>query len=56
MTSLRDTRHFVLPVTTASYDRWYRAKVRAALDDPRPGIPHDEAMVRFDQMLTVLHT
>ncbi|MFJ2709792.1 MULTISPECIES: type II toxin-antitoxin system RelB family antitoxin [unclassified Pseudomonas] len=35
----------------ASYDRWYRAKVQAALDDPSPGIPHDEAMVMLDQMI-----
>ena len=27
-----------------SYDRWFRAKVQASLDDPRPSIPHDEAM------------
>lgn len=30
----------------ASYDRWLRAKVQAALDDPRPSVPHDEAMAR----------
>jgi hypothetical protein len=35
----------------ASYDRWYRAKVQAALDDPRPPVPHDEAMVLLGQML-----
>lgn len=34
-----------------SYDRWFRAKVQAALDDPRPGIAHEEAMVRLDQLL-----
>ncbi|VVM36776.1 hypothetical protein PS619_00069 [Pseudomonas fluorescens] len=34
-----------------SYDRWFRAKVQAALDDPCPGIPHEEAMVRLDQLL-----
>ncbi|MBF6033606.1 stability determinant [Pseudomonas sp. P155] len=34
-----------------SYDRWFRAKVQAALDDPSPGIPHEEAMVRLDQLL-----
>ena len=32
----------------ASYDRWFRAKVQEALDDPRPGIPHDEVMARMD--------
>ena len=28
----------------ASHDRWFRAKVKAALEDPRPGIPHDKVM------------
>lgn len=35
----------------ASYDRWFRAEVQAALDDPSPGIPHDEAMVILDRMI-----
>ena len=35
----------------ASYDRWFRAKVQTALDDPRPGIPHDEAMAMVEQRL-----
>ncbi|MFT3756781.1 MAG: antitoxin [Pseudoxanthomonas sp.] len=30
-----------------AYDQWFRAKVQAALDDPRPSIPHDEAMARI---------
>ncbi|MGP2928593.1 MULTISPECIES: type II toxin-antitoxin system RelB family antitoxin [Serratia] len=30
-----------------SYDSWFRAKVQAALDEPRPGIPHDEAMAEI---------
>ncbi|MFW9086806.1 stability determinant, partial [Pseudomonas sp. P2758] len=34
-----------------SYDRWFRAEVQEALDDPSPGIPHDEAMAMLDQML-----
>lgn len=34
-----------------SYDRWFRAKVQAALDDPSPGIPHEEAMLLLDQLL-----
>ena len=33
------------------YDAWFRAKVQEALDDPRPGIPHEEAMARIRQML-----
>lgn len=27
-----------------AYDAWFRAKVREALDDPRPAIPQDEVM------------
>jgi len=34
-----------------SYDRWFRAKVQEALDDPRLGIPHDEAMARIEANL-----
>ena len=30
-----------------AYDRWFRAKVEASLADPRPPIPHDEAMARI---------
>ncbi|MEO5705935.1 MAG: stability determinant [Alteraurantiacibacter sp.] len=30
----------------AAYDAWYRKKVQEALDDPRPSVPHDEAMAR----------
>ena len=29
-----------------SYDRWFRAKVEAAMKSERPRIPHDEAMAR----------
>jgi hypothetical protein len=27
-----------------SYDHWFRAKVQASLDDPRPNVPHDQVM------------
>ncbi|GHE19738.1 antitoxin [Halomonas urumqiensis] len=30
-----------------SYDRWFRERVQRSLDDPRPNIPHDEAMARI---------
>ena len=26
------------------HDAWFRLKVQEALDDPRPGIPHDQVM------------
>lgn len=35
----------------ASYDRWFRAKVQASLDDPRPKIPHDEVMARMEAII-----
>lgn len=31
------------PESTISYDEYVRQAVQAALDDPRPGIPHEEA-------------
>lgn len=30
----------------SSYDLWFRGKVKAALEDPRPSVPHDQAMAR----------
>ena len=30
-----------------SYDRWFRAKIEAALKNDRPRIPHDEVMARI---------
>jgi hypothetical protein len=35
----------------ASYDRWFRASVQKALDDPRPAIPHDQAMKKLDELI-----
>lgn len=26
------------------YDAWFRAKVQASLEDPRPAVPHEQAM------------
>lgn len=37
---------FETEAQAASYDRWFRAKIQAAINDPRPSIPHDEAMAR----------
>jgi hypothetical protein len=34
-----------------SYDKWFRAKVQAGIDDPRPRIPHDEVMARMDRVI-----
>ena len=38
----------------AAYDRWFRARVVASLADPRPGVPHDEAMARIRKRLEEL--
>lgn len=35
----------------ASYDRWFRAKVEASRNDPRPSIPHEEAMARIAALI-----
>ena len=34
-----------------SYDRWFRAKVQAALNDTSPGIPHDEVMAEMQALI-----
>lgn len=34
-----------------SYDRWFRAKMQASLDDPRPAVPHDRVMARIDAII-----
>ncbi len=35
----------------ASYDRWFRAKVEAALMDDRPRIPHDQVMAEMEAII-----
>ena len=35
----------------ASYDRWFRAKVQASIDDPRPNIPHDQVMAEMRALI-----
>lgn len=34
-----------------SYDRWFRARVQASLDDPRPNIPHDEVIAEMRRLV-----
>lgn len=33
------------------YDRWFRERIQQSLDDPRPNVPHDEAMARVRAMI-----
>jgi len=35
----------------ASYDQWFCAKVKEAIDDPRPSIPHDQVMAEMDALI-----
>lgn len=37
-----------------SYDLLLRAKVQAAMEDPRPGIPHDQVVARMDARIAEL--
>jgi len=34
-----------------AYDRWFRAKIQAAIDNPGKLIPHDEAMARVRETI-----
>ena len=38
---------FALAQNAAEHDAWFRAKVQEALDDPRPGIPHEKVEAYF---------
>ncbi|HSV54129.1 MAG TPA: stability determinant [Burkholderiaceae bacterium] len=34
-----------------AHDHWFRAQVRASLDDSRPCIAHDQVMAEMDQII-----
>ena len=36
-----------LTMDSATYDEWFRGKVKEALEDPRPPLAHDEVEARF---------
>ena len=38
---------FPLAQNAAEHDAWFRAKVREALDDPRPAVPHKQVEAHF---------
>jgi DNA-damage-inducible protein J len=40
---------FTLISDPAAHDLWFRKKVQEALDDPRPGIPHEEVEAYFSE-------
>ena len=35
----------------SSYVAWVKAKVQASLDDPRPGVPHDQVMAEMEAII-----
>lgn len=35
----------------AAYDRWFRAKVQAALDPTEPDVPHEEVMASIREII-----
>ena len=43
---------FELIHNTVAHDAWFRAKVRQALDDPRPAIPHHRSDARLAKRRT----
>lgn len=38
----------------AAYDKWFRAQVQAAIDDPRPSISHEQVMAEFAERRAAL--
>ena len=45
---------FALTSDAEAHDRWFRAQVQEALDDPRPAIPHEEVKAYFDKRKAAL--
>ena len=42
---------FAIAKDAPAYDRWFREQVQAALDDPRPSIPHDHVMAEMRALI-----
>jgi hypothetical protein len=38
----------------AAYNAWLTNEIQASLDDPRPSVPHDEAMTEMDAEIAAL--
>nr|WP_177185284.1 stability determinant [Sphingobium sp. YR768] len=39
------------PEDPVAYDAWFRAKVEAAMADPRPDVPHEVVMRKIQAIL-----
>lgn len=46
---------FSLGKSAAEHDVWFRTKVQEALDDPRPGVPHEQVEAHFAQRRAATH-
>lgn len=42
---------FATTAEAEAYDRWFRAKVQASLDDQRPSAPHDQVMTTLREII-----
>ena len=42
---------FATPEEAAAYDRWFRAKVQASLDDQRPTRSHEQVMAALRKII-----
>lgn len=38
----------------AAYDKWLKAEIQEAIDDPRPNVAHDDVMSRMDERIAVI--
>jgi hypothetical protein len=45
------TSEFANNPGAARYDLWFRAKIKASIDDPRPSVPHEEVMAEIHALL-----
>jgi len=41
----------LLATDPEAHDAWFRAKVREALDDPRPAVPHEQVMTETQALI-----
>ncbi len=39
----------------AAYDTWFKAQVQAALDDPRPRLPHEQVKAAVYAKIAEVH-
>jgi len=45
-----------LTMDAAAHDAWFRAKVQEALDDTRPGIPHEDVEAMMAEVIATAYT